>query len=154
MNDIFVTAIYCDDIRQEMGGKHSFMGVYNADLVVPEFPRSLPKLCTHVTVRFPVGASINQLIIRVLMDDAALAEIALPDEELQKMIEAMVSSAAASSEKQLAVALAVQFAPLQLERPGVMRVRALIDDMEYKGNGLTVRLPTEAERSSIFQIPV
>ncbi len=40
-----ISAIYCDDIRQEIGGKHSYMGVYGSDLVLPSFPAAIPKLC-------------------------------------------------------------------------------------------------------------
>ncbi len=37
--------LLCDDIRQEMGGKTSLMGLYDHHIVVPEVPFSLPKVC-------------------------------------------------------------------------------------------------------------
>ena len=37
--------ILCDDIRQEMGGKASLMGLYDHHIVVPEVPFVLPKVC-------------------------------------------------------------------------------------------------------------
>ena len=40
--------IFCDDIREEVGNKLSFMGVYSADLTVPVLPIVLNKLCIVV----------------------------------------------------------------------------------------------------------
>lgn len=40
-----VFTLLCDDIRQEMGGKTSLMGLYDAHVVVPQLPFTLPKLC-------------------------------------------------------------------------------------------------------------
>ncbi len=37
--------LLCDDIRQEMGGKTSLMGLYDHHIVVPEVPFVLPKVC-------------------------------------------------------------------------------------------------------------
>ncbi len=37
--------LLCDDIRQEMGGKTSLMGLYDHHIVVPEVPFILPKVC-------------------------------------------------------------------------------------------------------------
>ncbi len=39
--------ILCDDIRQEMGGKASLMGLYDHHIVVPEVPFVLPKVCFY-----------------------------------------------------------------------------------------------------------
>ncbi len=45
--------IFCDDLRQEVGNKVSYMGVYQGMMFVPAFPVALPKLCAAVTARFP-----------------------------------------------------------------------------------------------------
>jgi hypothetical protein len=37
--------LLCDDIRQEMGGKTSLMGIYDHHIVVPQIPFVLPKVC-------------------------------------------------------------------------------------------------------------
>jgi hypothetical protein len=38
--------IFCDDIRHELGGKLSYIGVYSGRLIVPDFP--VPALtCRH-----------------------------------------------------------------------------------------------------------
>ena len=62
--DRFVHTIFCDDLRQEVGNKVSFMGCYQGELFVPFVPLLLPKLCVYVTVSTPVerplrGGQIN-----------------------------------------------------------------------------------------------
>jgi len=37
--------LLCDDIRAEMGGKSSLMGIYDHHIVVPQVPFLLPKVC-------------------------------------------------------------------------------------------------------------
>ena len=39
--------LLCDDIRQEMGGKTSLMGLYDHHIVVPQVPFNLPKVCFY-----------------------------------------------------------------------------------------------------------
>ena len=39
--------LLCDDIRQEMGGKTSLMGMYDHHIVVPQVPFVLPKVCFY-----------------------------------------------------------------------------------------------------------
>ncbi len=39
--------LLCDDIRQEMGGKTSLMGLYDHHIVVPQIPFVLPKVCFY-----------------------------------------------------------------------------------------------------------
>lgn len=37
----FINAIICDEVRKEDNGKHILIGVYPADIRVPEFPTNL-----------------------------------------------------------------------------------------------------------------
>jgi len=39
--------LLCDDIRQEVGGKTSLMGMYDHHIVVPQVPFVLPKVCFY-----------------------------------------------------------------------------------------------------------
>ena len=41
----FKHAIICDDIRQEVGNKISFIGIYGNNISVTKFPYLFPKLC-------------------------------------------------------------------------------------------------------------
>lgn len=39
--------LICDDIRQEMGGKTSLMGMYDKHIVAPQLPFAFPKVCFY-----------------------------------------------------------------------------------------------------------
>ena len=41
----FEYAIICDDIRQEISNKLSFIGIYGKDIFVSKIPFTFPKLC-------------------------------------------------------------------------------------------------------------
>jgi hypothetical protein len=58
--------IFCDDIREELSGKISLIGVYGGDLVVnAPFPLWLPKICFLINAFFNPELTIKspQLII-------------------------------------------------------------------------------------------
>jgi hypothetical protein len=39
-----INVIICDDVREEKGGKRSFMGVYGENIIVRQMPKILPQL--------------------------------------------------------------------------------------------------------------
>ncbi len=47
--------LFCEDIRQEMGGKVSLMGVLGSKLLTPQFPFGFPKLCLFIEWEDLVG---------------------------------------------------------------------------------------------------
>jgi hypothetical protein len=58
--------IWCDDIRQEIGNKPSFMGVYTSQLVVPSLPTVLPRLSLALWIVTPKETPFEKLSIKVL----------------------------------------------------------------------------------------
>ncbi|WP_156955192.1 hypothetical protein [Polaromonas glacialis] len=81
----WVNAIWCDDIRHEVGNKPSFMGVYGMELVMPQLPAILSRLAVYVTVGTPILQPFQQLKVRIQRDDVAeaLASIEIPKNELE-----------------------------------------------------------------------
>jgi hypothetical protein len=43
--------IISDDVREEVGGKFSIMGIYETDVIVPSLPLRFPKLCAYMKWR-------------------------------------------------------------------------------------------------------
>jgi hypothetical protein len=77
-----VIAQFCDDVRQEIGNKFSLMGCYGADLYVPAFPITLPKLCVFVHVRTPRERPFERLTLRLVRGDEVLSELIANPEKL------------------------------------------------------------------------
>jgi hypothetical protein len=149
MKNIIATTIFCDDIRQEIGSKQSFMGVYNADLVVGEFPVSLIRFCALVKIQFPLDTAAQSILIRIFDNDTPIAEISAPDGALQAARAAVLQKGEIAEDQTITFSTAIQFAPLNLSQPTVLRVRAIIDGSEVKANGIRVRLPTEDELAAV-----
>jgi len=75
----YVHAIWCDDIRMELGNKPSFMGVYTGGIVVPALPTVLPKLCVYAWVVSPIESPASISCIRVVRDDGSLVAEVKPE---------------------------------------------------------------------------
>jgi hypothetical protein len=69
MKERFVHTLWCDDIRQEVGNKPSFMGVYTGGLVVQSLPVKLPRLCVWTWVVSPIDQPVGKLTLSVMRDD-------------------------------------------------------------------------------------
>lgn len=52
-NTFCCTTIFCDDVRHELNGKVSLMGVYGGDMYVTDFPVTLPKICSFFELHIP-----------------------------------------------------------------------------------------------------
>jgi hypothetical protein len=74
-------SIFCDDIRNEVGGKLSFIGCYNAVMFVPsQFPCLLPKFCVHFFMLSPAGFASNLLAwidVKAVADREAMLPVGL-----------------------------------------------------------------------------
>lgn len=69
MNDRFVHTLWCDDIRQEVGNKPSFMGVYTGNIVLPQLPTVLPRLFLWITINASKKRPVKTLALTVERDD-------------------------------------------------------------------------------------
>jgi hypothetical protein len=78
-----VFTLLCDDIRQEMGGKTSLMGLYDAHVVVPQLPFTLPKLCFFTRFKNLEGNWIFSFSIKSPSGDARKviegSEVVMPE---------------------------------------------------------------------------
>lgn len=134
-----VQTIFCDDIRHEMGGKISYIGVYSGGLFVPSFPVILPKLCLSVKVVTSAKEPLNTLTLRVLKDDETLQKIVLDEGQLAAASE--IPDEMTDEDRMERVHIAqfmLVFSPLQLDGPCVLRVRAQTEDGEMRGIALKV----------------
>lgn len=137
----FLTAIFCDDIRQEIGGKLSFMGCYQGELIVPMTPVVLPKLCLYATIWTPKDRPFKSLMLRVVQDDdKELARLEIPEEGL-----AEVSLILDETATQKIVSTAIVFSPFAIEKPTSLRLMATTEEGEIIGPRLLIKVVTAQE---------
>lgn len=72
MTDRYLHAIWCDDIRQEVGNKPSFMGAYVGGITVPNLPFFLPKLCAYVWASTLIEKPFQNIDVKVARDDGTV----------------------------------------------------------------------------------
>lgn len=140
-NDRYITAILCDDIRQEMGNKYSLMGCYQGELVVPMAPAVLPKLCIFASIYTPKGKPFKSLMMRVVQDDdKELARIEIQDEGL--VVESQNHDESATRK---IISTAIVFAPFAIEKPSTLRIKAMTEEGEIIGPRFLIKVGTAQE---------
>jgi len=132
--------IYCDDIRQEVGNKFSYMGVYSSELIVPSTPVLLPKLCIAVKVSTDIGDPFEALearVVKVKGDDEtellSTGALQLPTD---------LSGLDDGVNRRFAVQLTFMLAPFQIDEETILRVKAITEREELRGMGLRIRIVT------------
>lgn len=132
----FVHAVFCDDIRQEMGGKVSLMGCFQGDLLVPFLPVALPKLCVFVTVSTPVKRPLKSLKIRIMQDNTELVALDVPQGGATvPIVEDGITRILANA--------AMVFSPFAIPAPTAIRVIVTTEEGEIIGPRLRIKAMPE-----------
>jgi hypothetical protein len=140
-NDRFLTAIFCDDIRQEMGNKLSFMGCYQGELIVPMAPVALSKLCVFASILTPKEKPIKSLTLRIVQDDDI--ELARMDITGEGLSEASQIIDETSTRK--IISTAIVFSPFAIEKNTTLRLKATTEEGEIVGPRLLIKVAVPPE---------
>ncbi len=142
----FLSTIYCDDVRQEVGGKLSLIGVYNGVMYVQQFPVTLPKLWVVATFVASKDKPPKSLKFRVFKNDEPLTDLDATPEHLQQLASARepVVPLPDGSRRVISTQTHVCFVPLVLDAPCVLRVAAITERGEIRGLSLQVQEPATA----------
>jgi len=68
------TTLFCDDLRLEIGGKLSAMGIYQGIMALPADEILLPKLVAWTAIELPKAWSGGRVQVRLLDRDQLLTE--------------------------------------------------------------------------------
>ncbi len=136
----FMMAIFCDDVRQEVGNKLSYLGVYGPNLIVPAFPTTLIKLCCVLTVRLPASASPKSVVFRLLRDDVVVFEATVSPPDGGADADALVSAPDDSAASRcLNIAAVAQLVSFQIPQQSILKARAMVDGKELRGGALELQ---------------
>ena len=139
--DRFVHALFCDDMRHEMGNKVSFMGCYQSELFVPFAPLALPKLCVYVTISTPAERPFKALSIRVDQGSNTIANIDTTSADWAQRM-----PPAPDDVTMLPANVGVMLSPFVINEPGDIRVVVTTEEGEMLGPRLRLKVmpPTDA----------
>lgn len=115
MSRRFAQVIFCDDIRSEIRGKHTHVGVYGTHIYVEDFPASLSRICMHVMAFTDADDPFGKLVLRVRYNDQDLSEHTLPEAQGQTFDPALPGGPQC-------IRAALMFSPAELGAPGVFAV--------------------------------
>lgn len=131
-----VIAQFCDDIRQEIGGKITLVGCYGSEMIIDKLPAVLPKLCAQISVFTPFGRPFERLLLRANLNGDTLAEIEMPTREMNESIQ----KKQLKPELGLLSAMALMaFSPLPVNEPCKLRIEAETEYGIILGSFLTIR---------------
>jgi hypothetical protein len=132
--------IVCDDVRREVGGKLSYMGIYSGSVVVPGFPAKLAKLCFVLSLRVDATEPPKKVVFRVMRDDSVLVAGDLSPEQLATVQAQMIATAgdAAFEQPHFTFTMVCEIAPFELSEPCKLKMRADTDRGEVRGGTLPV----------------
>jgi len=133
-------SIFCDDIREELRGKVSFMGIYGGDLILSTPPPvHLPKLMVAVNYYERPGESTEPVELRLYLpgDDPASPAIRVPL-PVEEMRAGPIPSDPEADDPLIGCKVAVQMAPVLLKQEGRIKVRAYRGDDEIRLGSLLI----------------
>jgi hypothetical protein len=146
MQEISLFGTYCDDIRQEVGGKLSLIGCYSGEMLFPHFPATLPKICVQILLKFPpTKRPTKYLSVELLKDEETLAKAELNEEALSAIPIPEEDSDIPIEDRYLGMPLGFVVAMVQFDAPCRLRLRATVDEKIVKGNGCKVRVANQTE---------
>jgi hypothetical protein len=136
----FGITIFCDDVRSEIGGKFTYVGVYSANLqITGEAPATLPKLACVIQIVIPFGFSFEKFRLVVKMQAEGF-------ERLITEISSPPPPPVSEQDRVIKQVLNMIMAPFVVESDGRLMVRAYFDDLEVKLGALDIKI--EAQESS------
>lgn len=70
-----VFAVFCDDIRHEVGNKTSLIGIYNGDLLASDLPIFMPRLGVMFQLRIPLGDELSSVTYKITSGDEIIVQL-------------------------------------------------------------------------------
>jgi hypothetical protein len=143
------TTIFCDDIRQEAGGKLTLVGVYSGVMLLhePSFPIVLPKLTMLVNYQQRQDKFINpeRLVIFMPGDSEEAPSISADI----KMNQEPISKLPVGENQIVGIRATLEFAPFEIRQYGQIKVR-IERDKKYVRAGSLAILPQKTAQADLL----
>jgi hypothetical protein len=151
-------SIFCDDIRQEIGGKITLVGVYNvAILAMDGFPLVIPKLCFSTRYREPLLMErASELIFKLIVNDGPEDRVVfehIVSVSTIKPYDIMAESEETDPTSFWEFIINGMVSPLIIKDTSKIRMRAYRDGEEQRLGALLIRAPTDDERAYMAGSP-
>ncbi|KAB0532785.1 MULTISPECIES: DUF6941 family protein [Pseudomonas] len=136
----YTYSIFCDDIRNEVNGKTSLIGVVGGLLYVNTFPCVIPKLCVLITAVTDHDNPFKSLTFKVLVGEDPAFDVTLGEDEIQKISQ---GQELIEDPKGFAAQAVVVMSPLSLQGPSTIKVFVVADGEKLDCASLQISLAPE-----------
>lgn len=133
-----IFCLFADDIRQEINGKVSLIGIYQGGMnVVGPVPQILPRLVISTYVDTPVDRPFGELSVDVMLDDKEMQNVTPPPQALEEM-----QTAARQDKEVKTVSMQMVFVlqPFQVNGNGKLWVRVRDNGEALESNPLKIQV--------------
>jgi hypothetical protein len=128
--------LYSDDIRQEINGKISLIGVYQGGMsVFGELPQDLPKLVVSTYINSPIQKPFKRVIVEIILNNRTLETIEMPKDVLNNMQESITQN---ENFELISVNMVVTLQPFKVNEGGRLNVRVNADNEILESNALII----------------
>jgi hypothetical protein len=150
MSEAYGTTIFCDDIRDEITGKKTYVGVYLNEMILQSpFPAVLPQFALAITYLEPLDWPILPVNIKIFIpgeisDEEVAVDIDLPI-DVNQVNQTSQSDPLA---KFRASIMHLRISPFVIHKEGHVKVRAYRLDNEIRLGSIKVRIAKDHEKSA------
>ncbi|MDQ6435531.1 hypothetical protein RB623_15850 [Mesorhizobium sp. LHD-90] len=139
MFEPYGVTIFCDDIRSEIGGKHTLVGVYGSNLIIKKAkPAILPLISVAATIVIPNEFKATTMIYRLKRykteDDLGSDDYEILVESKRELKNKPITPGRVSREVEM-----FSLSQLQVEDDCLLASRAYFEDLEVKLGVLIVK---------------
>ncbi|QYF95588.1 hypothetical protein KY495_10800 [Massilia sp. PAMC28688] len=135
----FIHTLYCDDVRQEVGGKMTFVGAYQSQMLAEQPGElTLPKLCIVLTAQTPHEQPFQKMLIKLFRDDEILQQMDVP---VMEQLPVNVSDGRPANFDVRGIIITLQ--GLKFEKSAVLRIQVETEAEVLSAPGFQVTLKNE-----------
>lgn len=133
-----IFCLFADDIRQEVNGKVSLIGMYQGGMhIVGPLPVALPKLVISAYINTPVNQPFQEVSVELMLNDQVLQNVTPP---LQSIRDLQDSTPQYSDSRMISMLMVFVLQPFNVTEEGRLYVKANLDGKVLEGNALRVRV--------------
>lgn len=151
--EIFGYTVFCDDIREEVNGKHTLVGCYSGGLKFhQEPPATRSKLCAWTTLLLPKEYTFQKAKIFAKRAAGGKEEVIFNQEIFATEIPKEILEN--SEDDLISVSIFIIWTPFKMEASGYIKVRAVFDEGdEVKLGALKISFSENSATVTTFAPP-
>lgn len=139
--------VFCDDIRNELGGKHTCVGAYGSEMPLIEIPALLPKMGFAVQVVLGASVKLERVLAKVYFPGNSInnpeIELPIPIESVSVLRHGKTEDADIPPHSKFL--MYIMLSPVEIRSEGNIKVRVDINESTVKCGVLRVRKVTLEE---------